>query len=459
MMRSLQTLLLSTALAATAALAQPAPPRPPPAPPAPAAAPVQAGKRITLKYDGTLGEALKKIAEKGGINLILTGKLDEPAEVFLTDVSAEEALGIVAQAHRLHVLRQGSIWTVRPMSQSEAALADQETLHDPQLEAAGLAAARAAEHGLRQQEVQERIREQTERRMEKQARQLERIQNRYGKGRDVAGYGTIVVPEGKTVENAVSYGGPLEVYGHVEGDAVSFGGPVKLGANAVVEGDVVAFGGPIVKEEGAVIEGDEIAMGGAHAGLSIARGMRGFRGNDSGDDEDEGAVKLNHRPIGSGLPGFLLWFAALFAVGFVTMMAAPNQMKRMESQIVKNPLRTGVTGLVSLVALPVLSVLLTLTIVGAIPVLLFWFLLVPVGMAAGTSALANEIGMRLPLKNVRKTQALVLALGLLILLAVFHIPVLGPLTMVVVGLLSLGAISRMMLESAHRRRQGVPEPM
>jgi len=373
----------------------------------------------------------------------------------------------VARAHQLHVDRQGSIWMVRPMTAAESSRAaqappalpsedEEEALREA--EEAAREAAEAIGDGQAHAEMQARAQEKMARQMERQARKMERLQRNLAKGRDVAGYGSIVVPEGQTVENAVSYGGPLEVYGHVEGDAVSFGGPVKLGSKAVVEGDVVAFGGPIEKAEGAVIEGEEIAMGGAHAGVGFARGMRSFRGSSDEGDEER-SEERDDRPIGGGIPGFLLWFAALFGVGFVTMMAAPNQMKRLEAQIVKNPLRTGATGLVSVVALPVLSVLLTLTIVGAIPVLIFWFLLVPVGMAAGTSAVANEIGMRLPLKNVRKTQAIVLALGLLILLAVFHIPIFGPFTMVVVGLLSLGAMSRMMLESANRRRQGVPKPM
>jgi len=62
MMRTLHALLLTAAVASTAALAQPRPPAPPPPVPPAAAAGAQGGKRITLKYDGTLGEALKKIA-------------------------------------------------------------------------------------------------------------------------------------------------------------------------------------------------------------------------------------------------------------------------------------------------------------------------------------------------------------------------------------------------------------
>ena len=65
--------------------APPAPPLPPAAPSAPKAA-----KKITIKLKGTLREALKEIADKGGINLVITGDLDAPAEVFLNDLPADE---------------------------------------------------------------------------------------------------------------------------------------------------------------------------------------------------------------------------------------------------------------------------------------------------------------------------------------------------------------------------------
>src|SRR5512132_3163648 len=110
-MRTLATALLALCLAAPAALAQqdakPAP--------APAAQP----KTISLSFEGNLRSALKQIADKGGINLVITGKLDEPAEVYLKDVSAEDALGIVAKAHHLSVTREGNIWTLRQMSGDE----------------------------------------------------------------------------------------------------------------------------------------------------------------------------------------------------------------------------------------------------------------------------------------------------------------------------------------------------
>src|SRR6185295_17100703 len=113
---------LGAAPALAGPVTAPVPPTPPAAPkaPAPPAAPAAPKvKKISLKFKGTLREALKAIADKGGINLVITGDLQDPAEVFLNDVPADEVLQTVADAHNLKVRRQGSIWTIRPLTTEE----------------------------------------------------------------------------------------------------------------------------------------------------------------------------------------------------------------------------------------------------------------------------------------------------------------------------------------------------
>src|SRR5258706_12039003 len=121
-------LVTCSCLGAASALAGPAPAAP--GPPASPAAP-KAAKRITIKLKGTLREALKEIADKGGINLVITGDLSDPAEVFLKDLPADEVLQTVADAHGLKVHRQGSIWTIRPLTAEEReAMGDAKTDED-----------------------------------------------------------------------------------------------------------------------------------------------------------------------------------------------------------------------------------------------------------------------------------------------------------------------------------------
>ncbi len=69
--------------------------------PAQAQAAAPQARTVSLEFKGTLREALKKIAAQGGISLIITGELDQPAEVVLANASAEEALASVALLYDL----------------------------------------------------------------------------------------------------------------------------------------------------------------------------------------------------------------------------------------------------------------------------------------------------------------------------------------------------------------------
>ncbi|MFP2934343.1 hypothetical protein ACLESO_56360, partial [Pyxidicoccus sp. 3LG] len=74
-----------------------------------------AARTIDVSFRGSLRDALKTIADKGGLNLVVTGDLDTPAEVHLRGVTANQALRTVARAYSLRLEQDGSIFTLRPM--------------------------------------------------------------------------------------------------------------------------------------------------------------------------------------------------------------------------------------------------------------------------------------------------------------------------------------------------------
>jgi uncharacterized membrane protein len=81
----------------------------------------------------------------------------------------------------------------------------------------------------------------------------------------------------------------------------------------------------------------------------------------------------------------------------------------------------------------------------------------PVAAALGFSAVASELGLKVPVLRGKKTQAMVLALGLLILLIVGHIPVLGFLVLMAATLMGFGAVIR--TRFGHYRPRGMPQPI
>lgn len=442
------------------------------------AAQTQAEDLISIHARGTLKDVLQELSEEGGLNLVLIGPMDAPAEVYLNGVSARQALRTVARAHSLQLEEQDGIFTVRSGAAAEKAPGNNAVAPVPPVPPVPAIgpppppmpphdADAVAESAVDEDEVKERMREKM-----KEAR-------RAGNGsRDVVARGrSLEVKEGESVDSAVVYGGNLavkghveddavvfggnlEITGHVEGDAHAFGGNVVLGPGAVVEGDVSSFGGAVLKQNGARVEGSTESFGGAKIGKLVSgelkEGLRKAKHKHAESDEQE------ERDDDNDVATFLIQFAVLFGLGFLGQMLFPARMKALAADIQAKPLAGGVVGLVGALALIpasipllVVSIVLAVTIIG-IPVAAALWLIPPLAAAVGFTAVASSIGTRLPVMRGRKTQAMVMALGLLVLLVVGQIPVLGSLVLIAAAMVGLGAVIRTQFG---RRQQGIPEPI
>ena len=84
--------------------------------------------------------------------------------------------------------------------------------------------------------------------------------------------GSITVPEGQVVENALAFGGDVTISPNakVVDTAIAFGGNITVQKGAQVEGDVYSFGGKVVQEPGAIIRGANATFNNRH------RMMRGY---------------------------------------------------------------------------------------------------------------------------------------------------------------------------------------
>lgn len=498
-MKILPRLLLPTLLlGAPLALAE--------APPAPTAASAPA-RTIDVSFRGSLRDALKSIAEKGGLNLVVTGDLDTPAEVRLRGISAEQALRTVARAYSLHLEQDGSIFTLRPLTVREkeagpatvstppappappvvaatppppvpvpaTPAADADAV-DPEDMAEDLAQAREEAKQAAKEEA-----EAAKQRIREELRSFrDSFKHKKGKrgARDVVARGqNLEVKEGESVESAVVYGGNLivrgtveddavafggnlEIHGHVNGDAHSFGGNVILGPDAQVDGDVSAFGGQVQRANGASVSGSVESFGGAGLGRMVAgeikRGMQDTRSHDapardSDDDDDDHDGGGN----GNSLASFILQFALLFGLGFLGQMFFPARMKELGEEIRARPSKNVFVGVFGALALIPLTVVLCITLIG-IPVAFALLVASMLGTALGYAAIASELGTRLPVMRGRKTQAVVLALGLGLILIVSHIPLVGFLLNAFLIPLAFGAVIR--TRFGYRPR-GMPEPI
>jgi hypothetical protein len=267
-------------------------------------------------------------------------------------------------------------------------------------------------------------------------------------------YGNNLVVRGHVEEDAVAFGGNLDIYGTVEGDANAFGGNVILHSGAAVEGDVSAIGGNVVREDGTRVEGSTESFGGGNVGSLVAGEVKKSLKKEF-HKEDAHAEEHEEDRDGAGLPGFIIKFAALFGLGFLGQLFFPTRMKELSAQLKSQPLKSGMVGILGALALVPISLVLMITIIG-IPVAAALWLVAMLVTVLGYTAVASEIGLRLPLLRGRKTQAVVLALGLLILLAVGSIPVLGWVVRLAACFMGFGAA--LLTRFGHRLR-GIPEPL
>lgn len=441
---------------------------------------------ITVDARGTLGEALNQIATKGGINLIATGDLHQSTEVHLKGVTAEEAIDALVKVHHLELHKEGKLWVVKPASGSSAS-ADAPTPPLPPpappaplpplppgvngkdvspegLEAeAEAAAARAAAAEARADALRDRaeaIREAkddaAEAKDEEQQARLDEVkaaveeakakahQPKHGGGRKTVSTGPVVVAGGERVEDVVSYGGSVTLGDGViaDGDVVAFGGDVVMGDGVIVEGDAVSFGGTVKKGVGAVVKGEEVAFGAAGFGVKpMVQALPAVKAVEKTEE---------HSPVA----GFLIKFAAFFGLGFLLMMFAPNRMRNIEAEIKSEPVKSGLAGLLAFLGAFPLTVLLGLTVIG-IPVAVLMWLLGLLALLMGLLAFANTIGARFPMARLRRTQAAVLAVGLLLVMLVGLIPVVGPIAIIGALCVSFGAIIR---TRVGQRSLGLPVP-
>jgi hypothetical protein len=435
-----------------------------------AAAPARAeqakdpASRITLKTHGSLREVAERIASEGKLSVVVRGDLDEDAEVFFQNVPADEALETLARAYGLSLEKRGNIYSLRPHAEGSpppklvgpmpplppvAPMAPVPPVPPippmPPMPQMGHTAPPSDSDEDSADEADEdadaedadalppqlgRLKDLKDLKNLKELKDALKFHHR-AKGADssdrqTVGTGNVTVEEDQEVDDAVAYGGSLVIKGHVRNDAVAFGGNVQLGPHAVVGGDAVAFGGSVERESGAKVHGQTLSFGGKSGGLGFA--------------EKKARPVEKHR--GSSIFWLLVQFAVYFALGFVFIMFAPMPMKQLESEIRRDPLRCGLTGLLGALAIAGLAILLTIIVIG-IPFTLVLLIVTAVGIAMGFSALASELGTRLPvLRASRKTQAAVLALGIVVLLIIQLIPVLGPLVLTAASFIALGATIR-----------------
>jgi len=270
-----------------------------------------------------------------------------------------------------------------------------------------------------------------------------------------------VVERGKTVEDALSFGGDVIVYGTVEEDAVSFGGDTIVASSGEVKGDAVSIGGKIKVRRGGKVRGDAVCLGGKvdlEPGGIVEGDIVDFNrpripgavrhALPRGLDTAPGVMKrlLMGPFLGLfGAFGFVFGLAALlvrlllsFCVAALVTYIFPDSVSRMAGYLEDDFPKALLFGLVVLVMIPFMLLFLAVTIVGIplvplILVLLFFIYLF------GSVGIALWVGRIIPESEGRSLMVNVL-LGVLVIGIVKNIPVVGTIIGALLGAAAFGVV-------------------
>ncbi len=238
--------------------------------------------------------------------------------------------------------------------------------------------------------------------------------------------GSITVPEGQVVENAIAFGGDVTVLpdAKVVDTAVAFGGNVTVQAGAQIEGDAYSFGGKVVQEPGAIIWGENATFNDGH-------GM--MRGHHQG---------RSHRLVN-------YYFSALFRVsaavvaailGLLILRTNSQFLPNLATELRQHPGLTALWGLGAIISFGFVCVFLAITLIG-IPLIPLLILTMMITTLVGSLGVALFVGQRLVRESSGSMQKRFL-LGLAALSVLTLIPVLGGLAIFFINLFGLGAILR-----------------
>jgi len=193
-------------------------------------------------------------------------------------------------------------------------------------------------------------------------------------------FGGSILVEGKVREDVIAFGGSIVIKGEVSGAVIGIGSSITLGPNAVVKKDVCSIGGELNKEPGSVVEGDTIYF---KTTEDISRFLR---------ETFKGIFSFSFVPIILliQLLTFFIWF--ILSIGLTALF--PRQITFASSQIRKSfwPIfGFGCLAIIIYAGAVIFSAILSFLLIG-IPLLLFLVILGIAVQIFGRVALFYFIG-------------------------------------------------------------------
>ena len=251
---------------------------------------------------------------------------------------------------------------------------------------------------------------------------------------------------GPVGNSAVAVLGNNYVDSSVGDSVVAVFGNVELGPHADVHGDVVVVGGDLIRDPAAVVHGDVQSVM-----------IFGHLGNFAGLHAWVHNCLMYGRPLAFA-PGLgWAWAMAGTFMALYLLMALlfPSGISRCVGTMEAQPGRTTLAALLTFICKPIVFVVLVITVIGTVLVPFLAFALLIAGLFGKAVALAwlgrRALPTREPGREFRPVLAV--AVGGLIALILYVVPVLGFIAYKSLDVLGLGIVIYTLLLGFHARRE------
>ena len=274
---------------------------------------------------------------------------------------------------------------------------------------------------------------------------------------------------GDEVDEIVVVMGAATIEGRVDGDLVVVLGEARLGPKAVVEGDVVVVGGSLAVESGAAARRDLVVVGGGLDAPAdfMAGGEQVVIGFRAVGDRVRGLLPwlmrglLWGRPVVPDLPWVWVVVFAVFLIYLVLLLIFDHPVRVAADTLTLTPLKALVTGLIVLLLLGPIVLLLAASVIG--------LLVVPVALCAvfvaglvGKIAVARWLGSRLVSEGEEHSRFLLarsFAIGSVLLIVAYMVPILGGVVWALAGATGLGAATLAFVSAYRKENPPPPAPI
>lgn len=250
--------------------------------------------------------------------------------------------------------------------------------------------------------------------------------------------GTATIEDGAVVNgDVVVIGGSLRMDGQTTGSAVVVGGAASVGPHGSVASDLITLGGNLQHDAGARIGGDIITN------LPLPSAELPRVGVPPAPPAlPDVRVPFGQSPIGTAV-AILMQSLGLAALAMLLTAFLHPQLDRVAQAVVAQPFIVGSVGLLVTFVAPIAIVVLAITLI-LIPVALAAVILLVLAWLFGVVALGMIVGDRLTHAMHRSLEPVLSAgLGALVLgivvASVQHVPCVGWIAAILVGLIGLGA--------------------